>query len=139
MFKSIITQEPMVPPEASSSLVGLLKLLLDKNQDTRMNEVGLKAHAFYAAIDWDDLLRKEVKPPYKVEVCANPLGKWREKNRAKKSEESAGHGDWADFTAYRKDSSHDKGLGTAGAMKITIEVRRKKRRKKHAFFLLRPE
>ena len=69
LFEEIKTKQPYwedhthLSPAASS----LLHQLLEKDPKKRIGTNGieeLKNHAYFADIDWDDVLQKKLKPPY---------------------------------------------------------------------------
>jgi serine/threonine protein kinase len=54
-------------PEAASLIVGLLEF----NQSKRLGSRGaqeVRSHPFFAAIEWDKLMRREVRPPWRPSV-----------------------------------------------------------------------
>lgn len=58
-----------MPTFLSSEAQSLLRALFKRNPDNRLSSVDdIKRHPFFATIDWDKLLNKEVEPPYKPAV-----------------------------------------------------------------------
>eukprot|EP00475_Leptophrys_vorax_P044587 TRINITY_DN899_c0_g1_i1.p1 TRINITY_DN899_c0_g1~~TRINITY_DN899_c0_g1_i1.p1 ORF type:complete len:559 (+),score=156.00 TRINITY_DN899_c0_g1_i1:97-1677(+) len=61
------------PPFLSEECRDLIIALLNRNPEARLGSSDkdveeLKAHAFFASIDWDKLYKKEIDPPYKPKV-----------------------------------------------------------------------
>lgn len=69
LFYNIINKEPKFYREFSSQAKDLIKRLLRKDYKKRlgykhdMSEV--KNHPFFSSIDWDKLVAKQLKPPYR--------------------------------------------------------------------------
>jgi len=79
LFKKIMSEKVKMPPGSTAAACKLLKGLLNRNPDARLGcarstmfEVGgvagLKHCPFFAKIDWAQLERKELKPPYDSSV-----------------------------------------------------------------------
>ncbi|KAJ0000391.1 hypothetical protein NQD34_012233 [Periophthalmus magnuspinnatus] len=68
MFENILHAPLKVPSGASESARSLLEGLLDRDVTTRLGEISdmaeLQEHPFFAAINWDNLLAKKIKPPF---------------------------------------------------------------------------
>ncbi|KAK7886776.1 hypothetical protein WMY93_026397 [Mugilogobius chulae] len=68
MFENILHAPLKVPSGASKAARSLLKGLLDRDVTARVggssDMAELQEHPFFAAIDWDDLLAKKIKPPF---------------------------------------------------------------------------
>jgi len=58
-----MTAELEIPPTMSDDAGDLLTKLLDRNDETRLQEpVDIKAHPFFSSLDWDMLLHKKITP-----------------------------------------------------------------------------
>ena len=64
MYQKILSGEVSYPPEVSPACRSLLEGLLTKDPKKRFGAEQIMSHPWYAAIDWDKLARKEVKPPW---------------------------------------------------------------------------
>jgi serine/threonine protein kinase len=81
LYRKILSEKPTYPQYLSPTAVSLLKGLLERNVDKRLGcgksnmfEVkgitALKNHAFFKGLDWAALERREVNPPYKINVAS---------------------------------------------------------------------
>ncbi|AAZ11787.1 rac serine-threonine kinase, putative [Trypanosoma equiperdum] len=53
-------------PQISEEAQDLLRRLLDRNPDTRLQDVEeLKGHPFFRDLDWEKLFRREIEPPFR--------------------------------------------------------------------------
>uniref|UniRef100_A0A4W6DS18 Serine/threonine-protein kinase Sgk1 n=1 Tax=Lates calcarifer TaxID=8187 RepID=A0A4W6DS18_LATCA len=72
MYDNILHKPLAMRPGASSTAWSLLQGLLEKDGTHRLgsrddfNEI--KAHSFFASINWDDLEQKKIPPPFKPKV-----------------------------------------------------------------------
>lgn len=58
--------------QLSPDAAGLIRLLLDRQPATRLARPDeIKRHPFFKGVDWDALLRKEVKPPFVPDLGCN--------------------------------------------------------------------
>jgi len=66
MCKKILNAPLVFPehPKVSKEAQDLIKELLQKDPVKRISVAGIKAHPFFASIDWAKLERKEVTPPF---------------------------------------------------------------------------
>ncbi|KAI6185033.1 Serine/threonine-protein kinase sgk-1 [Aphelenchoides bicaudatus] len=68
MYEKIVYQPLNVPGSTSANARQILKELLNKDRDKRLGSAKdiqeLKEHPFFHPIDWDKLLRREMKPPF---------------------------------------------------------------------------
>jgi len=72
MYTKIMTAELEIPQTMSDEAGDLLTRLLDRNDESRLQEpVDIKAHPFFDSIDWDLLLRRKLTPPFIPEVHAD--------------------------------------------------------------------
>lgn len=72
MYQHKISRRIGVPDYVDPNAKHLLIRLLDRNPDTRLTDPKkIKAHPWFAAIDWDKLYHKEIEPPYKPAVPAD--------------------------------------------------------------------
>lgn len=63
MFDKIKFDQPDYPKNWSKKLKSLLALLLEKDPEIRLlNAAEIKTHPWFSSIDWDSLLKKEMKP-----------------------------------------------------------------------------
>jgi len=64
MYTKIMTAELEIPQTMSDEAGDLLTRLLDRNDESRLQEpVDIKAHSFFDSIDWDLLLQKSLSLP----------------------------------------------------------------------------
>ena len=71
MYKNILHAHPHYPETMSDEAKSLLTGLLNKLPYKRIGAGGMqevKSHAFFADLDWDKVLAKEVEGPWKPEV-----------------------------------------------------------------------
>jgi len=73
MFQKILTEDPKYPKFISNEAQHLMASLLQKDPTKRLGygkEDGelVKAHPFFKGVDWDKLLRKDIKAPFKPKV-----------------------------------------------------------------------
>lgn len=79
LFRKIMSEKIKMPPGSTAAACKLMKGLLNRNPDARLGvarstmfEVGgvagLKRAPFFAKIDWCKLERKELEPPYDLNV-----------------------------------------------------------------------
>jgi len=65
MYTKILTAEIEYGEEIPADAKDFLSKLLDRNPDTRLSDAAeMKRHPFYASIDWDKLIKKEMVPPF---------------------------------------------------------------------------
>ena len=62
LFDKILHDEPVFPKFGHKNGIDLIKKLLVKNPDERMDIDGIKNHPFFHGLNWDKVLRCEVKP-----------------------------------------------------------------------------
>jgi serine/threonine protein kinase len=73
MYERILRQKLTFPNYLSDEAKDFLTGLLDRNPKTRLgggdtDAVDVKKHPFFADINWDKLIRKEIKPPFKPQT-----------------------------------------------------------------------
>mmetsp|Transcript_10577 Transcript_10577/g.25465 ORF Transcript_10577/g.25465 Transcript_10577/m.25465 type:complete len:804 (+) Transcript_10577:334-2745(+) len=79
LFRRIMSEKVKMPPGSTAAACKLLKGLLNRNPDKRLGSArstmfevggvaGLKQQPFFANIDWNKLDRKQLKPPYDLNV-----------------------------------------------------------------------
>jgi len=69
MYTKIMTAELEVPDTVSAEAADLLSRLLDRNPDTRLQDPPeIKRHPFFAPLDFEKLILKQIKPPFIPEV-----------------------------------------------------------------------
>uniref|UniRef100_A0A667XHU5 Serine/threonine-protein kinase Sgk1 n=1 Tax=Myripristis murdjan TaxID=586833 RepID=A0A667XHU5_9TELE len=74
MYDNILHKPLVMRPGASSAAWSILQALLEKDGTHRLgsrddfNEI--KAHAFFASINWDDLEQKKIPPPFTPNVSS---------------------------------------------------------------------
>eukprot|EP01123_Difflugia_compressa_P010039 TRINITY_DN3554_c0_g1_i1.p1 TRINITY_DN3554_c0_g1~~TRINITY_DN3554_c0_g1_i1.p1 ORF type:complete len:485 (+),score=97.92 TRINITY_DN3554_c0_g1_i1:57-1457(+) len=72
MYTRIMTAELEVPASMSPPAADLLSKLLDRNDETRLQEPAeIKSHPFFAPIDFELLIQKKIPPPYIPEVTSD--------------------------------------------------------------------
>eukprot|EP01111_Echinosteliopsis_oligospora_P001789 TRINITY_DN1261_c0_g1_i1.p1 TRINITY_DN1261_c0_g1~~TRINITY_DN1261_c0_g1_i1.p1 ORF type:complete len:449 (-),score=98.71 TRINITY_DN1261_c0_g1_i1:135-1481(-) len=65
MYTKIMNDKLCFPPQVSTEARSLLTGLLDRNPDTRLADPKLiKAHPYFANINWDAINSKEITPPF---------------------------------------------------------------------------
>jgi len=69
MYTKIMTAELETPDTVSAAAADLLSQLLDRNPETRLQDPPLiKKHPFFAPLDFDRLIKKQIQPPFVPEV-----------------------------------------------------------------------
>ena len=77
MYQKIVSQPLRFPDPSSDSIIlsepvkDILKRLLDRDPTRRLGVKGtdeVKKHPFFATIDWDKLLRKQIPAPFRPNV-----------------------------------------------------------------------
>ncbi|KAJ3411148.1 hypothetical protein HDV05_002662 [Chytridiales sp. JEL 0842] len=73
MYKKILHNELLFPPGFSEKAQSLVRGLLDRDPKRRLgggpnDAEDIKRHAYFADVDWEKLLKKQVKPPFKPKV-----------------------------------------------------------------------
>uniref|UniRef100_A0A7N6FAB2 Protein kinase C n=1 Tax=Anabas testudineus TaxID=64144 RepID=A0A7N6FAB2_ANATE len=75
LFESILNEEIFYASWLSAEAVNILKAFLTKNPARRLGcvaseggEDAVTSHAFFAAIDWEKLNRREIDPPFKPRI-----------------------------------------------------------------------
>ena len=70
MYKNISENKLLFPEYFSEELKDLLKKMLNKNPKERIgienDKTDLKNHEFFRDINWDDIMKKKVKPPVEM-------------------------------------------------------------------------
>ncbi|KAI6189278.1 AGC-kinase C-terminal domain-containing protein [Aphelenchoides besseyi] len=68
MYEKIVHQQLTIPNTTSPNARQILKELLNKDKEARLGSShdveDVKQHPFFSSIDWDKLLRRELKPPF---------------------------------------------------------------------------
>jgi len=65
MYQKIMTAKLQIPKTVSDEARDLLEKLLIRDPEARMtNPADIKAHPFFAGLDWELLAQKEITPPY---------------------------------------------------------------------------
>lgn len=65
MYNKKMTAELTIPDYMDSKAKDLVRKLLDKNPDTRLQDPAvIKDHPYFQEINWDLLYRREIEPPY---------------------------------------------------------------------------
>jgi serum/glucocorticoid-regulated kinase 2 len=75
MYKKILHNQLTFPPGFSPDAQSLIRALLIRDPKKRLgggkeDAAEIKRHSFFADIDWDKLLDKQVQPPYKPKVTS---------------------------------------------------------------------
>lgn len=73
MFHSIINQNPKMPKDFSPEAKDIIKQFLNKDAKQRLGcaegaAMEIMSHSFFADLDFDALVRKEVDPPFRPDV-----------------------------------------------------------------------
>jgi len=68
MFHCIVHIRPTFPPHFSKPAQGLMNRLLEPDPARRPQAAEIKAHAFFADLDFDKLYRKKLTPPFNPRV-----------------------------------------------------------------------
>jgi len=72
MYTKIMTSELEIPSSMSDEAGDLLSKLLDRNDETRLQDPSeIKEHPFFRDIDWELLVQKRLTPPFIPEVGAD--------------------------------------------------------------------
>jgi len=72
IFNNINNKVVRYPLSMSMALKSLLKGLLEKNPDQRMSWMQVKSCAWCKQVVWDDLLKREVQPPWVPAISSKP-------------------------------------------------------------------
>ena len=65
MFEKILNEEPSFPTGTNRNLIDLMKKLLEKNPEKRMELAkNIKTHLFFSKIDFEKVSRKEYPMEY---------------------------------------------------------------------------
>lgn len=69
MYELILRKPLEFPENATEETKDLLRKLLDRNPDTRLQNLdAFMAHPFFRGLNWDDLLQKKLPPPFKPDA-----------------------------------------------------------------------
>ncbi len=69
MYWEILNSRARFPEYMSPEAKDMLKRLLRKNPDKRLGAEGMRAHPWFAGIDWDRLYRMELTPPFRPQLA----------------------------------------------------------------------
>lgn len=74
LFGMIIDDELKIPPHISKKAKSLLSELLVKDPSRRLgggpgDSADIKAHPFFSTINWEDLVNKKCRPPFKPQIA----------------------------------------------------------------------
>ena len=65
MYQKILTAKLTFPDNFPSDAANLLKQLLEKDPEKRLQEAKqIMSHPYFAGMDWDRLYSKQIPPPY---------------------------------------------------------------------------
>jgi len=65
MYSLKLSAELTIPDYVEEAAQDIIFKFLDRNPETRLCDIeGIKSHPWFAGINWERLLRKEVEPPY---------------------------------------------------------------------------
>jgi serine/threonine protein kinase len=75
MYENILSSELRFPPDFSPAACDLLTKLLTRDPEKRLGSgpdgaANIKAHPFFASLNWDDVLLRRVKPEFKPVLAA---------------------------------------------------------------------
>ncbi|XP_002740313.1 protein kinase C delta type-like [Saccoglossus kowalevskii] len=69
LFESICNDNPVYPRWLPKEAAACLSLLMEPNPTERLGiKTDIRKHAFFRAVDWDKMDRREVTPPYKPKI-----------------------------------------------------------------------
>ena len=72
MFQNITEKDVKFPQGFPDDAAAIVTALLAKDPEKRLgwgdDDAAFKNHEYFKSIDWDKLLKKEIKPPYKPTV-----------------------------------------------------------------------
>ncbi|CAG9314860.1 PKG_12 [Blepharisma stoltei] len=66
IYEKILKNRLGFPPKINKSLktLQIVEVLLDKNPAMRANTEIIKNHSYFKSVNWDNILSKQIKPPY---------------------------------------------------------------------------
>lgn len=64
MFQSIRNEKPRFPRRADPATVDFIMALLEKEAENRADFNMIKDHAFFQGLDWEKVVRREIKPAF---------------------------------------------------------------------------
>ena len=71
LFDKILTEQlPLSHPNLSADAKDLLRKMLRKRPEDRIKPADVKKHPFFATMNFDKLLAKEIPPPFKPELVS---------------------------------------------------------------------
>jgi len=71
MYQKILTAKLTFPDNMPSDAISLLKQLLEKEPEKRLQEPKeIMSHPYFGSIDWDKLHNKQIPPPYIPQVSS---------------------------------------------------------------------
>lgn len=69
MFEKIKNEEPYLDKKWSKNIRSLLANLLEKDSEIRMSNIAdIKNHPWFLKINWEQLIRKEIKPHFRPKI-----------------------------------------------------------------------
>lgn len=76
MGQNILTAPIHFPDHLSKNIMGLIVQLLRRDPSRRLGSgpddaEDIKAHPFFASVDWKKIIRKEIEPPFKPHLSGN--------------------------------------------------------------------
>eukprot|EP00658_Telonema_sp_P-2_P076409 TRINITY_DN6678_c0_g2_i6.p1 TRINITY_DN6678_c0_g2~~TRINITY_DN6678_c0_g2_i6.p1 ORF type:complete len:158 (-),score=22.77 TRINITY_DN6678_c0_g2_i6:261-734(-) len=69
MFKNIRTADLEFPDFFEPTLMDLIRLLLDRDPNARLDGNGVQAHPWFEETNWNDLYQREAIPPWIPRPC----------------------------------------------------------------------
>eukprot|EP01127_Copromyxa_protea_P015498 TRINITY_DN4467_c0_g2_i1.p1 TRINITY_DN4467_c0_g2~~TRINITY_DN4467_c0_g2_i1.p1 ORF type:complete len:421 (+),score=79.80 TRINITY_DN4467_c0_g2_i1:66-1328(+) len=64
MYTKILSAQLNIPATMSPEAASLMQGLLERDPEKRLQAEQIRTHPFFASIDWDKLVRKEITPPF---------------------------------------------------------------------------
>lgn len=71
MYDRILNDNPEYPSYLSESAITLMKGMLEKNPQHRLEIKEIKKHQFFSGLSWEDLLKKKIPTPNPLNLRVN--------------------------------------------------------------------
>jgi hypothetical protein len=67
MYRAILEKDPPYPDDCSPQALAIMRACIERDPAKRLQDPKqIKAHPFFAGIDWEKLAAKELVPPYAI-------------------------------------------------------------------------